>query len=69
MKFNWEKLPEMSVTKQVSKLSKVVDKVEADKMPTSKYIKKHPDAKLSDEQKKTLIDWADNTAEGLLSKD
>lgn len=67
MKWNWEKMPGMSTTKQISKLSKVVDKVNADKMPTPKYLKKHPDAKLSGEQKKTLTDWAENTAEGMLS--
>lgn len=66
MKWNWEKMPEMSTAKQVSKLSKVVDKVQADKMPTPKYIKKHPEAKLSDDQKKLLIDWADSTAEKLV---
>ena len=66
MKFNWEKMPEMKSSKQVSKLSKVVDKVQANKMPPSKFINKHPDAKLSDEQKKLLVDWAEDTAEKLV---
>jgi hypothetical protein len=45
----------------------VVDEVNEDKMPKPKYLKKHPEAKLSDEQKKVLVDWAERTAEGLVS--
>ena len=67
LKWNWEKMPELTTSKQVSKLSKVVDEVNEDKMPKPKYLKKHPEAKLSDEQKKVLVDWAERTAEGLVS--
>jgi hypothetical protein len=69
MKWNWQKMTTLSTQKQVSKYAKLVDEVESGEMPKPKYLKKHPDAELSEEQKKTLIDWAESTAEGLLSND
>ena len=63
MKWNWEKMPEYSKTKLISKLVKVAEKVEEEKMPPPKNIKKNPDRKLSDEEKKLVMDWADGLAE------
>ncbi len=37
-------------------------------MPPKKAVQKNPDLKLSDKDKTTLIEWANNTAEELSSK-
>ncbi len=63
MKWNYEKMPGYSKTKLISKLVKVSEKVEADKMPPPKNVKKNPDRKLSDDDKKVLMEWADGVAE------
>ena len=63
MKWNWEKMPDYSKTKLISKLIKVEEKVDEDKMPPPKNVKKNPDRKLSDDDKKILMEWADGAAE------
>ena len=63
MKWNYEKMPDYSKTKLISKLVKVSEKVEADKMPPPKNVKKNPDRKLSNDEKKLLMEWADSAAE------
>lgn len=63
MKWNYEKMPEYSKTKLISKLVKVAEKVEEDKMPPPKNIKKYPERKLTDAEKKIVMDWADGLAE------
>ena len=62
MKWNWEKMSEYSKTKMISKLVKVSEKVDEGKMPPAKKVKKHPEMKLSPEDKDLLMSWADNTA-------
>ena len=63
MKWNYEKMPDYSKTKLISKLVKISEKVEADKMPPPKNVKKNPDRKLSDDDKKVLTEWAEGAAE------
>jgi len=65
-KWNYDKMNDLKKTKQISKLSKIISKVEKGKMPTSKFIKKNPDKNLTSNDKKVLIDWADGLAESLL---
>ena len=69
MKWNYEKMPEYSRTKLISKLIKVSEKVENGKMPPPKKLKKHPDWKLSDKEKKMLMEWAGGAAEQLTGAD
>ena len=63
MKWNYGKMAEYSKTKLISKLIKISEKVEENKMPPRKNIKKNPDRKLSDEDKTILMGWADGAAE------
>jgi len=65
MKWNFEKMPDLKVSKQVSKLAKIVSELEDGKMPTAKFIKKHPDRNLTEEEKNILIKWAEEQAEKL----
>ena len=67
MKWNYDKMSNMKVSKMVSKLAKISDEVNEEKMPPKKYIKKHPEKKLSPEDKKLLIDWAETTAQNLIA--
>jgi len=62
MKWNYEKMPEYSKTKLISKLVKINDEVDEGKMPPPKKIKKHPELKLSAEDKELLMVWAENAA-------
>ena len=66
MKWNFEKMPDMKVSKQVSKLNKIASVVKDEKMPTSKFIKKYPDRNLTNEERKLLITWAEEQAEKLV---
>lgn len=67
MKWNYDKMSDLKVSKMVSKLSKISDEVNEEKMPPKKYLKKHPEKKLSPEDKKLLIDWAETTAQSLIA--
>jgi hypothetical protein len=65
MKWNFEKMPDLKVSKQVSKLAKIVSVLEKGKMPTDKFIRKYPDRNLTEDEKNMLIKWAEGEAEKL----
>ena len=65
MKWNYDKTAGMKTHKLVSKLAKIVSKVEKGKMPPPKFEAKYPDRKLSADDEKVLIEWADGLAESL----
>ncbi|NOX84576.1 MAG: heme-binding domain-containing protein [Chlorobi bacterium] len=58
MKWNYDKMPQMKTSKKIGKLSKIATKIEKGKMPPKKFLSKNPDKQLTDQEKKTLIDWA-----------
>jgi hypothetical protein len=58
-------MSDMKTSKVVSKLSKIITKVEDGKMPTKKFVKKYPENALTEADKKALTDWADGLAESL----
>lgn len=66
MKWNYTKMAEYSSSKLISKLVKVSEKVEEGKMPPPKNVKKNPDRKVSEEDKKLLMSWAENLAESTM---
>ncbi len=45
MKWNFDKMSDMKVSKMLSKLSKISDEVSEEEMPPRKYLKKHPEKK------------------------
>lgn len=45
--------------RQFHKLEEIGDMVYENKMPLSEYIMLHPEAKLTEEQKRVLIDWTE----------
>ncbi len=65
MKWNYAKTEDLKPSKMVGKLSKIASKVESGKMPTAKFVEKYPDKKLTNDDKKALIDWANGLIEDL----
>ncbi|MCK5781419.1 MAG: heme-binding domain-containing protein [Flavobacteriales bacterium] len=59
---DWEELSKM---KKAKALSGFIDEIEEGSMPFPPYLITHNDAKMSDDQKQALMDWADSYAESL----
>jgi exonuclease VII small subunit len=65
LKLKFDKLNDLKVSKQVSKLNKIVKALEKGDMPPEKTINKYPDMALTPETKTELIDWAKATSDEL----
>lgn len=63
LKWNYEKMNDYDNAKRISKLVKISENVSEEDMPPPKNLKKNPDRKLSDEERKILSAWADELAE------
>lgn len=66
MKLKFDELNELKVSKQVSKLNKIVKQLNKGDMPPEKVVKKYPDMALSPESKAELINWATAESEELM---
>ena len=62
---NFSDFGSYSGRKQKSKLKSVISQIEDDKMPMPSYTVMHADAKLSEADKKLLINWVANLRDGL----
>jgi mono/diheme cytochrome c family protein len=60
-KLNFDKWNELNMLKKTGKLNDIVEVVKEGEMPPEKYLNHYPDKKLSDEQIKTLVKWAEQT--------
>jgi hypothetical protein len=49
-------------------LGEIAETVEENEMPPAKFLEKFPDKKLTDAEKKILIDWANNEGKALMKK-
>ena len=58
MELNFNEFAVYSREKQLKKLKEIAETVEEGEMPLPSYLITHGDAKLSAEQKKLIIDWA-----------
>ena len=54
------------VTKKIGTLGKIAEVVEEGKMPPKKYLEHKPDKKLTEDQKKLLLDWTKKESESLM---
>ena len=61
-KWNFTKMDKMKSSKLLSKLKKVVHEIEEESMPPKKYLKKHPEATMTNDEAKLLIQWAEDLA-------
>ncbi|SNZ01325.1 heme-binding domain-containing protein [Flagellimonas pacifica] len=62
---NFNQWGEYSSRRKNSKLKSIINQVEDDAMPLSSYTLIHRDAKLSEAEKKTLLDWVSKLKDGL----
>jgi hypothetical protein len=65
LKLKFDELNDLKVSKQVSKLNKIVKELEKGDMPPEKAVNKNPEIALSPEMKTELIDWAKATSDEL----
>lgn len=63
---NFEQWDEYRLTKQIGLLGDISKVVEEEKMPPGKYLKNKPDRKLSEAQKKLLVEWTKQEADKLM---
>jgi hypothetical protein len=54
------------VTKKIGILGKMGEVIEEGKMPPERYLENNPDKKLTEEQKKLLLDWTKQESERLM---
>jgi hypothetical protein len=62
---NFSEFGAYSKRKQKSKLKSLISQVKDDEMPMSSYTLIHSDAKLSESEKKEIMDWATTLRDGL----
>ena len=65
MKLKLDELTTLKKSKLISKLSKIAKEVEKGDMPPEKFAEHNPDRMPNDADKKTLINWARNSANEL----
>ena len=64
---NFSDLGSYSGRRQISKLKDIANQIKDDEMPIASYKLMHPDARLSQAEKKMIIDWINATADSLSS--
>lgn len=62
----WDDLTKLSKIDQMYSMDAIIESIEDGEMPPEDYIKKHPEAALSKEEAKQLIEWADAIASKLM---
>jgi len=62
---NFSDFGSYSLRRQKSKLNGIANSVRDDKMPLSSYTLMHKEARLSEEDKKLIIDWATRTKDSI----
>ena len=61
----WDELPKLDKTDQVYALDAIVESVEKGDMPPPKHVRWNPNKKLTQEEAKLLMDWANDLADKL----
>lgn len=57
-----------NITDQISNLDDIVKEIKKGEMPLGKYLILHPDAKLSDAEKESIIKWAGFASDSIMMK-
>jgi hypothetical protein len=65
---NFNEFAVYPIKKQLHKLEEVAEQVERDEMPMSSYRRLHKEARLTDAEKKALMDWAKQARSELMAK-
>lgn len=65
-KLDLKTLDNLTTPKMIHALREINEVVEENEMPPEKFLAKYPDKKLSDAEKKLLMDWASKEAKALM---
>ncbi len=65
-KLNFSTFDSLAKNKMIASYKNMAETLEENEMPPAKFLEKYPDKKLTDAEKKILIDWANNEAKGLM---
>lgn len=63
---DFDKMDELSKLKKISTYKEIAEVVEENEMPPSKFLERYPDKKLTEEERKAIMDWATKEAENLV---
>ncbi len=63
---DFKALNSLSKTKMIKSLREISEVLEENEMPPKKFLDKYPDKKVSDADKKVLMDWAQTEAKSLM---
>lgn len=65
-KLDLKTLDSLDKSKMIHALKEISETVEENEMPPAKFLEKFPDKKLTDAEKKKLMDWANNEAKSIM---
>lgn len=65
-KLDLKTIDSLDKSKMIHALKEIAEVVEENDMPPAKFLEKYPDKKLTDSEKKILMDWANNEAKSLM---
>jgi uncharacterized membrane protein len=65
-KLDLKTLDSLTVPKMIHAMDKIEQELNKDEMPPAKFLEKFPDKKLTDDEKKILMDWANKEAKALM---
>ncbi|HSO85172.1 MAG TPA: heme-binding domain-containing protein [Draconibacterium sp.] len=65
-KLDLKTIDSLTNPKMISALKEIAEVIDENEMPPAKFLEKFPDKKLTDAEKKTLMDWANNEAKSLM---
>lgn len=66
-KLDLKTLDSLATTKMIHALKNINEVLEDNEMPPEKFLAKFPDKKLTDAEKKILMDWANNELKALMN--
>lgn len=65
---SFDKLNDLSKIKKIGSYKHIGETIEKNEMPPKRFLERFPDKKLSDDEKKILMDWAKKEAEALVKE-
>ncbi len=65
-KLDLKTIDSLDKSKMIHALKEIAEVVDENEMPPAKFLEKFPDKKLTDAEKKTLMDWANKEAKSLM---
>jgi uncharacterized membrane protein len=65
-KLDLKTIDSLTSPKMISALKDIAEVIDENEMPPAKFLEKYPDKKLTDAERKTLMDWANKEAKALM---